>query len=169
MAKGTLSLWPDAIRPSVKTPATILAAQAKELSLQTDGVLVGELTTANQGKNTVYALDIFVPKLDYRHRVLTAAHAVGLFYPVVVDADVFRTKFVTAAAPIIQAVTGRKVPNQENEAASDGELVELVKRVLTSTEVVGVAISLIARVEEVTEQEKVGANGKPSAPNNSVG
>jgi hypothetical protein len=168
MAQDTLSLWPASIRPSIKSPATILAAQAKELSLQTDGVLLGEFKTSvsADGKQIIHALDMYAPALNYRHRVLTAYHEPGLVYPVCVESTALKPRLSmiwhTTQGPRAQEAEfpSRKT---ENEAASDQELVELVKRVLNAPEVVGVAISLIARVEEVREQSKQSANsGTPN-------
>ena len=167
MPKSALSLWPSTIRPSIKSPATILAAQAKELALQTDGALVGELKSrdSEDSKQTVHTLDVYAPALDYRHRVLTATHAKSQIYPVLVDAEMFRPRSfaeVINQAGTLSGAFGAPPAKRENEATSDDELIELVKRVLNSPQVVAVAISLIAKAEEIIEQQKETGDGVPS-------
>jgi hypothetical protein len=151
MASAVQSLWPPEIKPDILSPKLILRTQANALSAQTKGVLVGELS---EGKTTpdriVLNLDMVAPAIKYRHRVLTATYSLHRLYPVLVDADVFRHKGLTAIAmssALSDALAGKK---PEGRADSDEELVTLVAKVLSSPEVVSMAQSLIALANEAT-------------------
>lgn len=156
MSNTGTSLWPTAVRPGVRTPHDILSAQAEALAQQTDGVLVGELSVReSEGGPTTLTLDICAPALDYRHWVLTASHLTGLSYPASVDALIFRPQTPAEAAKLIgSALLGQpRSLSEENVAASDEALTQLVRRVLNSPQVVAVAVSLIARAEDATRDD----------------
>jgi hypothetical protein len=143
------SLWSAEIKPDILSPRHILTIQANLLGEQTKGVLLGELSERKtEDKRVVFTLDMFAPAIKYRHRVLTASHSIGLLYPVLLDAEVFRRppeRGLFGAYPVPpRAIT----PKSESQADSDDELVKLVEKVLTSSEIVSLAQSLIALSNE---------------------
>lgn len=178
-----VSLWPDEIRAEVQSPTSILIGQAKALTKQTGGVLVGKVTTAISDDDTVLLnFNIMVPELgDYQHRIIVVRHQKDMHYPAVVDAEVFRTatlaglrstmKAIASMAPLLAGEPDDTNPlkKPDNRADSDTELIELVAKVLRSPYVVSVAQSLIARVGDVRGEKEREANplsGKepPKAP-----
>ena len=152
MSTAKQSLWPSEIKPGIQIPFAILQQQAEALTKQTEGLLVGEVKVSHNEDRSVthVALDMVVPLLDnYRHRVLSVTHRANLIYPAEVDAELFRR---TASARLEVDPSGRT--GRPNEAASDNQLLELVKKVLESVEVKALAISLIAKVTELMEQRQ---------------
>jgi hypothetical protein len=134
----------------VRSPASILVEQADLLARQTNGILVGELTShdseGEKGDETGLALDIVVPALDgFRQRILVAKHAVGMPYPVRVDADVFRVRLPPPPLRPLREALEAKPPNR---ADSDTEFIEVVGKVLRSPHVTSVAQSLLALANE---------------------
>src|SRR5437879_3625037 len=89
MTVNVQSLWSEKIKPETLSPWAILREQAKALTAQTKGVLVGQLNKIDLGEGKEgYALDIVVPALDnYRHRVLALKYDKGMFYPVIVEPE----------------------------------------------------------------------------------
>jgi hypothetical protein len=149
MATASTSYWSPAIQPGVATPWMILEDQARALEVQTEGVLRAEvLSTSDKATKTrILWLDIVVPDMDgYRYRVLSVTHQWDMIYPATIDADCFRRKGVEQLDEALKIVRGAK---PENRAASDTEFRTLVQRVLQSDEVTSVAVSLIARANEI--------------------
>jgi hypothetical protein len=140
MTRAAGSLWSADIKPDILSPKHILTLQASLLGEQTKGVLVGELSERKANDSRVFTLEMFAPAINYRHQVLTASHSLNRLYPVHLDADVFRS--TRMLADIIQ---GKK---HTSRADSDDELVKLIEKVLTSSEVVSLAQSLIALSNE---------------------
>jgi hypothetical protein len=78
------SLWGDLsqVAANVRTPRTILLEQAKVLTDETKGELVGSVGEGHYGENLRYSLNIKVPVLNnYLVAILAADHGVDL-YPV---------------------------------------------------------------------------------------
>jgi hypothetical protein len=167
MATTVRSLWSDQIRPNILSPWTILKSQADALTKQTNGVLVGQLSERGGDNNAcLLALDITVPGLgDYRQRVLVATYDRDRFYPVTLDAEIFRPAgvqhFIQAIGGLPALSEGKAKP--ANRADTDTELTNLVEKVLTSAEVVSLAQSLIARVHEVAEETEHQSRANPYA------
>src|SRR4051794_27341877 len=93
------SLWPNDIMVDVQPPLAVLKAQATKIGEITGGILTAEVTTVT-GHNdfVVHRLDLIAPQLDdRRYRVLIATHRTD-YYPVVLEADCFRPKKVSAKA-----------------------------------------------------------------------
>lgn len=168
------SLWPDQIRPRVRSPNAILKAQALALAQQTAGVLLGEIILRQEEEGLLgLEFNIVVPALGgYRHRVLTVKHAPDLPYPAIVDAEVFSTPLesrgaLSRIAGVMEAgvvALAGAFPN--NRAASDGELITLVARVLKSSQVLSAAQSLIARASDALDEEVQQPDlSKSSSPN----
>jgi hypothetical protein len=146
MANAVKSLWSPQIKPDVLSPRQILNVQAAALAEMTGGVLVGELLERNKDdEQVVFTLNMFAPTIKYRQQVLVARHALGLLYPVALDAEVFRPKGLLPAGNVFDRLTGKK---PESQADNDEELVMLVGKVLQSSEVVSQAQSLIALSNE---------------------
>jgi hypothetical protein len=164
------SLWSPDIRPDALSAFAILEPQAQALARQTKGLLVGELRVAHddEGKTTRLSLDLIAPLLNnYRRRVLTVTHPTNMIYPAKVDADCFRRNPLVDLA----AQTNLFAPFEKakNEASSDEELQRLVEQVLRSHEVTSLAVSLIARINDVLKEkqaavDKVPEDAEPQSP-----
>jgi len=148
MSQEFISLWSNQIRPKILTPRAILRAQAEALAKQTGGLLLAEIKD-NQRENGMVELDFsfVVPALGgYRHWILTVGDKTDLPYPSMVDAQIFRG---SGSQPNLQhALEKRVFIACEYRANSDDEFIELVSQVLTSSSVLSVAQSLIARASE---------------------
>src|SRR6266540_4179879 len=85
------SLWPGTIRPKILSPLTILKGQAEALALQTDGLLLVELTREDiSDKRSRLLVEFVVPSLEgYRHRIMTVGFNKDLPFPCVVFAEIF--------------------------------------------------------------------------------
>jgi len=144
-----------------------MVAQAEALTKQTSGVLVGQVGAGpSDDKVVVLHFSIKVPDLnDYRHRIMVVQHDKEMFYPAVIDAQVFRPSGALATikalqGPSFSVLTGAEVKKPDNRADSDTEFIELVGKVLRSPYVISVAQSLIARAAEVRSGKKI----EPFAP-----
>lgn len=149
MSENTSSLWPTQIRASVQSPTAILRVQAAALMKQTNGLLDAEATQKFNSKHELIIInfDIVVPLLNnYRHRIMRAAHAKELPYPVIVDADIF-SGFREHYNYFLE--NGSFAGTSSNKADSDQAFIELIGLVLRSPTVVTAAQSLIARVSDV--------------------
>lgn len=93
------SLWPNDIMVDVHPPLEILQAQAQKISEITEGILTAEVTTVTGHEDfAVHRLDLIAPKLDGRaYRILTAMHRTD-FYPVLIEAELYRPTKVPAQA-----------------------------------------------------------------------
>jgi hypothetical protein len=163
MATSVASLWPTDIQPTVQSPFAILDGQARELTRITNGILVGDVKVARtDDQHVIVTLDIVVPALDnYRHRILQVTHGLDMIYPAWIEADCFVLRSVSqvlaaqsdAISRVVNAqigvITGQTPQRMKNEAYSDQELRQLLKLVFDSEEVKPLAVSLIARANDV--------------------
>jgi len=165
MAQVIDSLWSPTIRPTILSPFAILDLQARALTQQTNGILVGDVKVAHdEDKKTTYLhLDLIVPALNYRQRALTAEHAADMIYPVRIDAAYFRRGLFRPIAALPAIFEGRKL---ETDAASDEEFRHLVEKVLKSDEVTSLALSLIARANDVLQAREREAQKQALPPPN---
>ncbi|HTU18649.1 MAG TPA: hypothetical protein VMG10_11360 [Gemmataceae bacterium] len=148
MTSAVKSYWSAQIKPDILSPRLLLRMQADALTEQTKGVLVGELLESErEDGNMVLTLDMVAPAINYRHRVLTARYTQGRLYPVLLDADIFRSKenIGSVVRSFSDVLEGKK---PECQADNDEELAKLVEKVLTSSSVVSMAQSLIALSNE---------------------
>ncbi len=168
MPPAPQSLWPSDIRAGIQSPFQILSAQAGALSQQTNRRLIGEtrIDQSDDNKFITIHLDMYAPNLDYRHRVLSVSHDSKLVYPVVVDAEMFRPQSIaeimdaantSSVSSVLAAVVGPRPKKKPNQASSADELNELIKRVLSSDEIVSTAMSLIARSEDIDREKEAKA------------
>jgi hypothetical protein len=157
MATSIQSLWPAQIRAGVQSPWAILFPQAEALATQTGGVLIGEVKRRDDDGKVVLTFDIVVPGLDgYRDRILSATYDRERFYPVTVDADIFRMPRSAKLRLSLPNPPNAGQPGPENVADSDQELINLVGKVLQSSQVVSLAQSLIARAtDSLAEKERL--------------
>src|SRR5579871_4947989 len=125
MAVEIPTLWPvNDIKVDVLTPLAILRVQANELSKITQGILKAEVLTTQGDEVTTHVLDIIAPSLNSRHRVLGVTHSNEMVYPVIVDAEIFQQ---------MKATLGLMNPwGHEDEASSQQEFVNIVRKVLVS-------------------------------------
>ena len=101
------SLWPEDIKVDVLPPLTILKLQAAKLHEITKGILHAEVTTVTGPDDlTAHRLDLIAPTLDDRRvRILTATQRTE-FYPVVVEAELYRPPKVSVQDVKKQAMQG---------------------------------------------------------------
>lgn len=175
MSRSIRNLWPAHIRSTVQSPRAILEGQARALTAQTNGVLVGDvvISKGDTEESVIITLDIVVPLLGgSRHRVLTARHTTNLVYPVTLTADIFRKSKPTAieiAREQQRTLLGEPPERPANRASSDQEFIELVGKVLQSESVVAVAQSLLARAADAAaEQEHGQSAGNAAGPSKDV-
>ena len=151
MAVAVDSLWSPDIKPTTQSPRSILDVQARAISQQTNGLLVGEVRASrDELSNSVYLnLDIVVPALhNYRQRILTATHALATIYPVRVDSELLTPfLFEKPRERMGQIITSTEA--NANLASSDEQFRNLVGQVLRSHPVTSLAQSLIAQANDV--------------------
>ncbi len=184
MARQVQSLWPEAIRSNIPSPYAMLRTQADALAEQTGGLLVGEVRRREAADDRVaMSLDIVVPALDgARFRILTVGYGKEMVYPAVLDAEVFRNSarrrkepgvFLQTATFQVPESLRKKLDTNRAElqesaelgerADSDRELYELIAKVLKSPQVVSLAQSLIARVNDISPADD-GLPGSQAPP-----
>jgi hypothetical protein len=134
MSQNIESLWSPDIKATVMSPLTILKGQAEALALQTNGVLLAEITPEEIEEGRIsLSFDLVAPALHgSRHRIMKVLHTENLPYPAWIEAEVFDDTEIGYVS-----------------ASSDHEFIRLVKKVLRSSPVLSVAQSLVARANEV--------------------
>lgn len=158
MTASTQSLWSEQIVAQTQTPTMILHGQAEALTKQTQSVLVGEIVMRRQQQDTetsfrILALDIRVPALnDYRHRLLMLVHEEDMPYPVALRlSGHLPSNLAYLLSPTIELVDEfgphGEIPNPDL-AENDKQLIKLLQHALTSSKVISIAQSLIARANE---------------------
>jgi hypothetical protein len=153
MTQTIPDLWPDDIRVDVLTPLVILRAQESLISRKTQGILQAKVLTATNDTLVQHQLDLIAPALNhYRRTVLTAKHSRDMVYPVKVKASCFVPKGPLERMALGPQFLGES-PQDEREAATQDELIELVRQVLHSGEVRATIQSLIARSNEANGHE----------------
>lgn len=143
------NLWPEDIRADLASPAAILRAQVSHLSRLTNDILAAAHATSrsesvNEDEIVVtHEFDLLAPALDgYRHRILTARHALIFVYPV---------RILSFARP----TDGRLDVDKDGWrlASTELEFVAAVRAILRSREVQSVVDSLLARSNELRERD----------------
>jgi hypothetical protein len=162
MTDRLISLWPEQIKKDVLSPKAILNMQARAVSNLTGGILQGEVHEADEADDKVsLTFYLVVPALhDYRHQIMRIAHRKNLPYPAVVQAEIF-----SSINNLFRLFLAKgEFPGTRNRADNDDELIEIVRSVLQSAEVVSVTQSLIARANEVLEAEQTDPSGPDHNP-----
>lgn len=133
MADEIPNLWPlDALSLEVRSPLTVLRAQAARLTQMSKGVLRAEVKSVTQGekaedKQTYHLLDVTAPAAgNLRRTVVVVVHKEDGAYP----------------ARIVQAPDGREY------ASSEAEFIQILSGVLNSSQTVSALQSLLARSNE---------------------
>lgn len=143
------------ISVTVLPPLAVLKAQEGFLARHTRGMLQAKLSSVENGKLVQHQLDLIAPSLNfYRHRLLTATHDRDMLYPVTIAAEAFN---MGSASPIGMGVD----PPSVRMASTDGDLIDLVGKVLQSAGTRALIASLIARINEQTNLPGNGID-KPS-------
>ena len=169
MTRPANSLFPEDIRSDIRTPFAILETQAAVLSEQTGGLLAGEvqIVNPNNSGDTEVTFDFYAPHIGFRFGVLRVVHKPDRPYPALVHADCFR------AGNPFEEMRGRTIgafpppgarDKPKNEAASDIEFTKLLKTIFESSDVKGMAVSLIARSNEVLAERQRTAEGAALPP-----
>jgi hypothetical protein len=141
--------WPDDIKVEVLTPLAILKAQEGLLAQKTRGMLQAKLSTTESEKLVQHQLDLIAPGLNfYRERLLTATHDRTMLYPVIVTSEAFASPEPLDPLKAAVASLQRSVDTSliQRKAATDEELLGLVRQVLQSERVRALIHSLIARL-----------------------
>jgi hypothetical protein len=148
------TVWPNDVAEEVISPLAFLRVQANALGRLTRGLVEGDVTTVSGDSSRIlHRLDLYAPALEYRQRVLTAAHGEDALYPVEVRADTFR-----APRPVTFSGS-RAASKSEDESEKWGgksastyqELIEVVSEVLRSPQVRSAIQSMVARSSEKSE------------------
>jgi len=169
MATTMASLWPEVIRPGIQSPKILLDIQGKALNEQTRGFLTGAVTqeaiSSGSSVFTELKFAIIAPALGYDYPVLTVLHAKDLAYPLLVQAEEFKPGCDAARQNLLQ---GKMKFDQVAEIGeffvkTDEGLHKILGKIFSSSRVVAVAQSLIARVKEETKEEAGGEDKQETA------
>ncbi len=154
MPPTDLDLWPD-IKVNVLLPIAVLKAQEGLLARKTQGMLQAKLTTTESEKLVQHSLDLIAPGLNfYRERLLSATHDRVMLYPVTVTAEAFASKPLNPAQAMGLEVQRKLDPSLiQRQAATDEDLIQLVRNVLQSEYVRALIHSLIARINAQDAEE----------------
>lgn len=156
------SLWPSDIMVDVRPPLEILRGQAEKIAEITQGILTAEVTTVTGHEDfAVHRLDLVAAKLDGRaYRILTGTHRAA-FYPVVIEADLYRLSYKEAiartiagnslAAALTSVTGGSSWPPTDDwrpVANDQDEFLKRIAEVLRSPTVRSIIDSLLALCNE---------------------
>lgn len=143
-------LWPsEALKVDVRTPAAILRAQAAQVRPNTKGILVADVTTTKSDSGSVImALEILAPSLDnYRHRLLDVQYNQDEIYPAIITAKGLKD-------------TQRGASVERKTAYSEGDFIDILMEVLNARETIALLQSLIARSNELGDEEQSPGEGE---------
>lgn len=136
-------LWSDDIKVDVRSPFAVLKAQEDGLSRRTQGLLRAEVQTTISETEERHTLDLIAPALNsYRERILLVTHRKDRAYPATVFAEVF------AESPDRPDWATPDEDDMKRVAATDEELIGLVRIVLRSSTVRALIHSLLARIND---------------------
>jgi hypothetical protein len=112
-----------------RAPVSFLKEQAAALREETQGALVGLVGTIPMGPGELgYDLTLVAPTLNnYRVNVLTITHKLVPMYPVWVRTDIF-------------------TPTRETSIQTEGEFIEELRRILSSTEMEQIVAALLSQI-----------------------
>lgn len=150
MANKIPNLWPsETVSVETLSPLAILRTQAQNLTEMTQGLLEGEVTSIDEGPDTViHQFEVVAPALNkYRHRILSVKHNKNLVYPVYFDTP-------KSLASIVSTVTKG---GTTDKADTEAELIEELTGVFNSRIVLSVISSLIARINETRVETQFAA------------
>lgn len=145
MADDPFDMWPAEIEVPPLTPLEILSRQAVRLGERTKGMLRGEVVSTEGvtydddgetpvGKLAVHRLEIVAPALNnYRYQLFRCRHDTEFVYPVYVDEGEIPDDGILDA----------------DDANSEAEFNQLVRKRLNSKRTVSVLQSLLARIREI--------------------
>jgi hypothetical protein len=147
MPSDPLDLWPDDIRLDPLSPLKILRHQAERLSERTRGLLTAEVLTTTEptdseylapsGKETVHRFEITVPKLKgYRYQMFECRHDSEQIYPVYIEAD-----------------DNHEIDTDDETAATQDELMLILRKLFASKQHRGVITSLLTRIAEADTKQ----------------
>jgi hypothetical protein len=164
MATTMASLWPEAIRPGIQSPKMLLDIQAKALNEQTRGYLTGAVTqvaiSSGAMEFTELKFAFVAPAIGYDYPVLTILHEKDLPYPLIVLAEEFEnpnTENLRRLTLLEGRIKFKDIREDPACARTDEGLLKILKHIFSSSRVVAIAQSLIARVEEEAKREDAGS------------
>jgi hypothetical protein len=152
MAATIEDLWPDDIRVDVRTPLQIMRVQEGLLGKKLRGVLEAEVASRFTDTLVRHEFDLIAPGLGgYRERIFSATHDRKRIYPVTVEAACFLRESELLANRVLRSMApGPYVePSDCKEAATEEDLIELIRQILHSPEVRSAIQSLVAQSNEV--------------------
>lgn len=121
-------------------------------------------------------LDLVVPALNSSsYRILTAYHANERAYPAWIDSSALQPNMslgalfeMSSLSSLATKLSGQAQPKAPNEASSDAEFRALLGKVLSSSEVKSLAVSLVAlareRMKEREQKDSDDADRVTTAP-----
>lgn len=121
------NLWPDFDNGQpVVTPKAILHRQALVITERTQEKVRGEVTTKVLGREFIHTMMITAPELaDFRHFVISARHAIDIFYPL--------------------RIALSEKDDGSRECANESEFVELLRHVLAHNRTIETVNALVAQ------------------------
>ncbi len=156
MTTAIPDLWSDDIRVDVLPPVAVLRAQEGLLAKKTQGILQAKLLTSATETLVEHSLYLIAPALNfYRVSLLSATHDREMVYPVTVAAQCWFSEFLP---------DGAEEPEKRRVAATEEEFIDLVRQALRSTAVRGLIQSLIARSNEIREQQRPASTENGNGP-----
>lgn len=155
MADEIPDLWPDDLNVSVLSPLAILKVQQQKIGQRTRKLLEAEVRRIESDKWVSYEFDLTAPSLEggYTETVLKATHEKGKYYPVTVSAQCFLPSGFDG--DYHEGPSG--LMDDERQATTDVEFIDLVRDVLRSSEVRALISSLLASVNEQNEAKAAAA------------
>ena len=133
-------LWSEDIQIDVLPPVAILRAQENPLGRKTKGILEAKVMTTTSESEAQHQLDLIAPALShYRKTLLTARHSFEMVYPVEVRAPCFEP----------DGSMREFMLSKRNFAAGQEDFIQVVRKVLQSTETKAIIQSLISRSNEI--------------------
>lgn len=129
MFHNSHSLWPADLQSDIDSPREILEGQAHVVREQTSGNLTADVRVIHDEceQRITLCLDMVGPGVGNRHRIMTVSHSTHLMYPCIVQAQ------AELADPL---------------AYSDNELRDIIRQILQSREMRGLASSLIVKARQ---------------------
>ncbi|MGF1578805.1 MAG: hypothetical protein ACFCD0_05535 [Gemmataceae bacterium] len=149
MSKQLLSLWPEDLAGAKLTPKKILEEQARELEKLTAKRLRGSVTRVVNQSMVHLSFEIIADQLEYTHRLFEVTHGTQLVYPV-------HLKFSQEVFP---SYNQEQPPTSEIECADDSAFMERLADVLRSSRTKEIVTSLLARIDELREENGVSGVG----------
>ena len=121
------NLWPNFKSDNSQvTPKAILHRQALVITEKTEGKVRGDVSTKVLGRDFIHTMTLIAPELDnFSHFVISARHAIDLYYPL--------------------RVCISEKDDAKRECATEADFIDLLKRVLAHNRTIETVTALMAQ------------------------